>query len=57
MKKINHELVNKQGKVLFTSTRKLDTVFAHQKYKRSQGVQYRETKAVDKSNTTSRKGR
>lgn len=52
MEKINHELVNKQGKVLFTSTRKLDTVFAHQKYKRSQGVQYRETKVA-----TPRKGR
>ncbi|CAC9972304.1 SesA domain-containing protein [Aeromonas phage PVN02] len=57
MEKINHELVNKQGKVLFSSTRKLDTVFAHQKYKRSQGVQYRESKVVDKPNTTARKGR
>lgn len=57
MEKINHELVNKQGKVLFSSTRKLDTVFAHQKYKRSQGVQYRESKVVDKSKTTPRKGR
>lgn len=44
MEKINYELV-RAGKVIYTSIRKLDTVFAHQKYHRGQGVSFRETKA------------
>ena len=41
---INYELV-RAGKVIFSSTRKLDTIYAHQKQRRSAGVSYRETKA------------
>lgn len=40
---INYELV-RAGKVIFSSQRKLDTVFAHQKYHRKDGVSFRETK-------------
>lgn len=34
----------RNGKVIFSSERKLDTVFAHQKYRRRDGVNYREIK-------------
>lgn len=39
---VMHELV-RNGRVIFKSTRKLDTVFAHQKYTRAQGVDYRQS--------------
>lgn len=42
-KEVTHELV-RNGKVIFSSARKLDVVFAHQKYHRGQGVTYRESK-------------
>lgn len=44
MSKVNYELI-RTGKVIFSSERKLDTVFAHQKYRRKDGVSFRETKA------------
>ena len=34
----------RNGKVIFSSTRKLDSVFAHQKYRRKDGVHLREVK-------------
>ena len=34
----------RNDKVIFSSTRKLDAVFAHQKYKRKDGVGFREIK-------------
>ena len=34
----------RNGKVIFSSTRKLDAVFAHQKYRRKDGVGFREIK-------------
>ena len=40
---MKYQLVRK-GKVIFSSERKLDTVFAHQKYKRKDGVGFREIK-------------
>lgn len=43
MSKVNYELI-RAGKVIFSSERKLDTVFAHQKYRRKDGVSFRETK-------------
>jgi len=33
----------KHGKLLFSSLRKLDTIFEHNKYKRRDKVTYRET--------------
>lgn len=38
---IKYQLV-RNGKVIFSSTRKLDAVFAHQKYRRSQHVNFQE---------------
>lgn len=46
-KEIRHELV-KNGKVVFWSHRKLDATFAHQKYRRGQGVVYREREIAAK---------
>lgn len=34
----------RNGKVIFSSTRKLDAVFAHRKYRRKDGVHFREVK-------------
>ena len=34
---MKYQLV-RNGKVIFSSERKLDTVFAHQKYKRKDGI-------------------
>ena len=40
---MKYQLV-RNGKVIFSSERKLDTVFARQKYKRKDGVGFREIK-------------
>lgn len=40
---MKYQLV-RNGKVIFSSERKLDTVFAQQKYKRKDGVGFREIK-------------
>lgn len=38
-----YELV-KAGKVIMSSSRKMDVTYAHQKYRRSAGVSFREVK-------------
>jgi len=35
-----HALINKQGKVVFKSSRKIDVIYEHQKYFRRSKVRY-----------------